>query len=91
MKQKSKLPMVEVVVGGILGKPRSLDTLKDCKRETARVYRSAATGRITWADATKAIYSLTALANFIIAADLELQLHEAERTISHHGQNTARY
>ena len=70
--------MVTVIEGGTLGKPRgSLDDLKGCKREVARVYRSAANGRISWADATKAVYTLTALANFIIAADLEGQLGTA--------------
>lgn len=55
-----------------------LATIEDCRREMAKVYRDAKTGKTETADASRLVYMLTAIAKLIETGPLEQRLAALE-------------
>ncbi len=55
-----------------------LATIEDCRREMAKVYRDAKTGKTETADASRLVYMLTAIAKLIETGQLEQRLAALE-------------
>ncbi len=62
-----------------------LNDIRGIKRELAKLYRDARTGRIKTIEATKLAYILNILANIMVNSDLEERLLELERIINERG------
>jgi hypothetical protein len=60
-----------------------LATIEDCRREMARVYRSARTAKTDTAEASRLVYMLTSIAKLIEIGQLEQRLITLEE--KHHG------
>ena len=56
-----------------------LATIDDCRREMAKVYRDAKTGKTETADASRLVYMLTSIAKMIEVGQLEERLTQLER------------
>lgn len=55
-----------------------LATIEDCRREMARVYRDARTGKTETGDASRLVYMLTSIAKMIEVGQLEERLNALE-------------
>jgi hypothetical protein len=55
-----------------------LDTMADCRREMARVYREARSGTIDPQDATKFTWCLQAIGKVIESSDIETRIEALE-------------
>jgi hypothetical protein len=74
---------VIIIDGGPLGRPGPINDLRQITRETARLYRAGANGRIDLADMAKGIWALQCLSRMVIDAEFEDRIDQLERTVSH--------
>lgn len=56
-----------------------LVTAMDCKREMARVYRDARSGRIDMQDGTRLVYMLSHVGKMIEVSEFEKRIEELEK------------
>ena len=87
-KKESKKP--EVVEGEVIPAdpaPRQIKlvTAADCKREMARVYRDARTGRLDIQDGTRLVYMLSQIGKMIELNEFEKRIELLEKV---HHDNT---
>jgi hypothetical protein len=89
MKKKATNPSV-VHEGQVLRSIPTLQiklaTIEDCRRETARLYRDARTGKTNTADASRLVYILIAITKMIEVGQLEHRLIALEE--KYHGKNS---
>lgn len=79
-KKATKPPVVHEgqVLRAIPTPQLKLATIEDCRREMARVYRDARTGKAETADASRLVYMLTSIAKMIEVGQLEERLNALE-------------
>lgn len=81
---------VEGQVVSTTWRPPRLATVRDCRREMARVYADARSARIDPSDATRLAYILKELITAISNFELEQRINELERRLSNEKIERAR-